>query len=67
MESYALPFGGWNIYKIYLEFFYMVDLPILFHLPTYSIICLYQYKLMEMYFKLWAITYYLFFIQVFQF
>lgn len=61
MGSYALPVWGWNIYKIYLEFFHMVDLPILFHLPIYSIICLHQYELMEMYFKLWAITRYLIF------
>lgn len=46
---------GWNSYINYLEFLFMVDLYLLPHLLIYSIICLYQHGLMDIYFILWVI------------
>ena len=43
---------------IYLEFFCTWNLPFLLHVLIYSIIYLYQYELMDIYFILWVIIQY---------
>lgn len=56
---HLLPPWGWrSTYINYSEFFGMGDLSILSYLLIYSIIYLYHYEFMDVYFILWAIIQY---------